>query len=127
VVGSADVLVMDCRSRWWGLEQEGFGIVFVEAAATGIPQIAGRSGGSHEAVHDGVTGLIVNHPRRPRELALAIGDVVGDSDWRASAAVASRTSAVTEFSWDGLAARLSEGLDAFDGPLTYDEGDATHV
>ena len=39
-------MVMDCRSRWFGLEQEGFGIVFVEAAATGVAQIAGRSGGS---------------------------------------------------------------------------------
>ena len=43
--GSSDLMVMDCRSRWFGLEQEGFGIVFVEAAATGIAQIAGRSGG----------------------------------------------------------------------------------
>ena len=42
----ADVFVMACRTRWAGLEQEGFGIVFLEAAAAGVPQIAGDSGGS---------------------------------------------------------------------------------
>ena len=42
-LGASDLMVMDCRSRWLGLEQEGFGIVFVEAAATGVAQIAGLS------------------------------------------------------------------------------------
>src|SRR5439155_8639257 len=37
--GSADVFAMLCRSRWAGLEQEGFGIVFLEAAACGVPQV----------------------------------------------------------------------------------------
>ncbi len=35
---------MLCRNRWGGLEQEGFGIVFLEAAACGVPQVAGASG-----------------------------------------------------------------------------------
>ena len=39
--GCADVFTMPCRTRWGGLEQEGFGIVFVEAAACGVPQVAG--------------------------------------------------------------------------------------
>ena len=59
--GCADVFAMVCRSRWGGLEQEGFGIVFVEAAACGVPQVAGDSGGAAEAVDDGVTG----HRRAP--------------------------------------------------------------
>ena len=42
--GCADVFTMLCRNRWGGLEQEGFGIVFVEAAACGVPQVAGDSG-----------------------------------------------------------------------------------
>ncbi len=49
-IAACDLMVMDCRSRWFGLEQEGFGIVFIEAAACGLAQIAGRSGGSHDAV-----------------------------------------------------------------------------
>ena len=62
LVGAADVAAVLCRTRWGGLEQEGFGIVFLEAAAAGVPQVAGRSGGSHEAVIDGVTGLVVDRP-----------------------------------------------------------------
>jgi phosphatidylinositol alpha-1,6-mannosyltransferase len=54
----ADVFSMPCRNRWGGLEAEGFGIVFLEAAAAGVPAVAGRSGGSHEAVVDGVTGIV---------------------------------------------------------------------
>ena len=57
---SGDVFAMVCRERWAGLEAEGFGIVFLEAAACGLPSVAGRSGGSHEAVVDGKTGFVVD-------------------------------------------------------------------
>ena len=50
------------RDRWLGLEQEGFGIVFLEAAACGTPQLAGHSGGSDEAVEDGRTSKVVERP-----------------------------------------------------------------
>jgi phosphatidylinositol alpha-1,6-mannosyltransferase len=60
VYRAADVFAMLCRERWGGLEAEGFGIVFLEAAASGVPAIAGRSGGSHEAVVDGETGFVVD-------------------------------------------------------------------
>ncbi len=66
LLGAADVFVMACRNRWLGLEQEGFGIVFLEAAAAGVPQVAGDSGGASEAVLDGETGLVVDGPGRPR-------------------------------------------------------------
>ena len=55
----ADVFALCCRSRWGGLEQEGFGIVFLEAAAAGVPSVAGDSGGAAEAVVDGETGVVV--------------------------------------------------------------------
>jgi phosphatidylinositol alpha-1,6-mannosyltransferase len=55
-----DVFTMMCRERWAGLEAEGFGIVFLEAAACGIPSVAGRSGGSHEAVVDEKTGFVID-------------------------------------------------------------------
>ena len=57
---------MCCRDRWGGLEAEGFGIVFLEAAACGVPAVAGRSGGSHEAVVDGETGFVVAAEGRAR-------------------------------------------------------------
>ncbi len=60
VYRSGDVFVMMCRERWGGLEAEGFGIVFLEAAACGVPSVAGRSGGSHEAVVEGETGFVID-------------------------------------------------------------------
>jgi phosphatidylinositol alpha-1,6-mannosyltransferase len=57
---AADVFASPCRSRWAGLEVEGFGIVFAEAALAGLPVIAGDSGGAPEAVIQGDTGLVVD-------------------------------------------------------------------
>ena len=105
-----DVYTMACRSRWGGLEQEGFGIVFVEAAACGVPQVAGESGGAAEAVVDGVTGRIVKHPEEWRDVAAAIEGLLDADDARVAMGVASRERAVTEFSYDVLAERLGRSL-----------------
>jgi len=59
-LAAADVFASPCRVRWGGLEVEGFGIVFAEAAAAGLPVLAGRSGGAPEAVAEGDTGIVVN-------------------------------------------------------------------
>ncbi|MEO9180095.1 MAG: glycosyltransferase family 4 protein [Acidimicrobiales bacterium] len=117
-LGSSDVMVMDCRSRWFGLEQEGFGIVFVEAAATGVPQIAGRSGGSHEAVQNNVTGFVVGDPRSGTLLAKAIRTLALDEDRRARFGRAARDVAVAHFDWNTLATTLSAGLAPFDHFVT---------
>ncbi len=114
-LASSDLFVMDCRSRWGGLEQEGFGIVFVEAAACGVAQVAGRSGGSHEAVVDGATGLVVAHPSRTRDVAAAIEALLGDDSRRAAMGTAARDLAETSFDWSVLAARLGRDLAPFDG------------
>jgi phosphatidylinositol alpha-1,6-mannosyltransferase len=113
-LGSSDLMVMDCRSRWLGLEQEGFGIVFVEAAATGVAQIAGRSGGSHEAVRNGVTGFVVADSRSDDLLAKAIRTLMTDDGRRREFGRAAREAAVERFDWDALAARLSGELARFD-------------
>ncbi len=114
-LGASDLMVMDCRSRWLGLEQEGFGIVFVEAAACGVPAIAGRSGGSHEAVEDGLSGIVLARPRQPGDLAHAIADLVGEPETREAMGRAGRSLAMQRFDWDVLAKRLSEALAPFDG------------
>ncbi|NLG66859.1 MAG: glycosyltransferase family 4 protein [Actinobacteria bacterium] len=62
-LAAADVFASPCRVRWGGLEVEGFGIVFVEAALTGLPVLAGRSGGSVEAVVSGESGIVVDGAR----------------------------------------------------------------
>jgi phosphatidylinositol alpha-1,6-mannosyltransferase len=113
-IASSDLMVMDCRSRWLGLEQEGFGIVFVEAAATGVAQIAGRSGGSHEAVENGVTGLVLGDPRSDELLAKAIRALAFDDERRLAYGRASRIAAVGRFEWYRLAMQLSYGLVPFD-------------
>ncbi len=112
LLGSSAVFAQPCRSRWGGLEQEGFGIVFLEAAACGVPQIAGRSGGSFEAVEDGVTGLVVDRPEDPAAVAAALNALLADPDRRRGMGEAGRVRAEARFSYDGLAARLAEGLDA---------------
>ena len=108
--GCADVFTMACRTRWGGLEQEGFGIVFVEAAACGTPQIAGDSGGAAEAVVDGVTGRVISRPERWNDVAGAIEELLDDDDRRSAMSAASRERAVSEFSYDVLARRLGESL-----------------
>jgi phosphatidyl-myo-inositol dimannoside synthase len=70
-----DVFAMPCRSRWGGLEVEGFGIVFLEAAAAGKAVVAGRSGGAAEAVVDQETGLLVEG-REPKAVALAVASLL---------------------------------------------------
>ena len=82
LVGAADVFAMLCRNRWLGLEQEGFGIVFLEAAAAGVPQVAGPSGGADEAVVHGETGLVVDRPTDVGSVADHIGRLLADPDLR---------------------------------------------
>jgi phosphatidylinositol alpha-1,6-mannosyltransferase len=110
--GCADLYTMLCRNRWGGLEQEGFGIVFLEAAACGVPQVAGESGGAAEAVDDGVTGLVVRSPDDPRQVAAAFEELLDAPDRRAAMGVAGRLRAIAEFSYDVLAHRLGVSLGA---------------
>jgi phosphatidylinositol alpha-1,6-mannosyltransferase len=108
--GAADVFAMLCRNRWAGLEQEGFGMVFLEAAACGVPQIAGDSGGAGEAVAHEETGLVVEHPDDVDRVTAALARLLDDADLRARLGAAARTRAVTEFSHDVLADRLGKTL-----------------
>jgi phosphatidylinositol alpha-1,6-mannosyltransferase len=111
IYGCADVFAMCCRSRWGGLEQEGFGIVFLEAAACGVPCVAGDSGGAAEAVDDGITGTVVNRPESPDEVAEAIANLLDDPHLASLQGQAARHRAETEFSYDRLAARLPTAID----------------
>jgi phosphatidyl-myo-inositol dimannoside synthase len=103
---SADVFAMLCRDRWAGLEAEGFGIVFLEAAACGVPAVAGRSGGADEAVVDGVTGVVVE-PRDVTGVRAALEQLLADKSRRARLGAAARRRAEEEYSYDGLASRLA--------------------
>jgi phosphatidylinositol alpha-1,6-mannosyltransferase len=111
VYGCADVFAMLCRDRWAGLEREGFGIVFLEAAACGVPQVAGASGGAAEAVLDGVTGLVVRGAARTGPVADSLARLLDDDDLRVRMGEASRRRAVESFSYDRLAESLRAALD----------------
>ena len=84
--------------------------------AAGVPQVAGRSGGAHEAVAHGETGLVVDDPTDPSDAAEAIGRLLRDAELRAQMAAAGRERAVREFGYDVLAARLEAAIDAMVAP-----------
>jgi phosphatidyl-myo-inositol dimannoside synthase len=106
----ADAFAMLCRNRWAGLEQEGFGIVFLEAAACGVPQVAGDSGGASEAVVDGETGFVVRTPHDAATGADALGRLLDDPELRTRQGRAARGRAEREYAYDVLAARLDDAL-----------------
>ena len=108
--GMADVFGMICRVRWGGLEQEGFGIVFLEAAACGVPQIAGRSGGADEAVLEGETGFVVDDPTDSNAVKQALEKLLTDSETKQEMGRNSRARAEKEFSYDYLAIKYWEAL-----------------
>src|SRR2546423_817272 len=75
----ADVFAMPCRTRGAGLDVEGLGIVFLEASATGVPVVAGRSGGAPETVRDGETGVVVDG-WDVGAIAASVSDLLADPD-----------------------------------------------
>jgi len=115
LVGAADVFVMLCRNRWLGLEQEGFGIVFLEAAAAGVAQVAGASGGAGEAVEDRVTGVVVRRPTEAGDVARALADLLDDPTGREAMGRAARSRAEASFDYDVLAPRLGASLSDVNG------------
>jgi phosphatidylinositol alpha-1,6-mannosyltransferase len=111
--GCADAFAMLCRNRWLGLEQEGFGIVFLEAAACGVPQVAGASGGSAEAVeHDG-TGFVIDPAGDAVGAAAALKRILTEPELARELSDASRRRAVADYSYDRLARDLEAGLAAW--------------
>jgi phosphatidylinositol alpha-1,6-mannosyltransferase len=97
----ADIVAVPCRSRYLGLEIEGFGIVYLEAAASGKPAIAGRSGGTDEAVVDGVTGLLVDGSSA-ESVAEAVRRLLCNPEASAAMGRAGRERAERLFAWPRL-------------------------
>ncbi|SON62049.1 GDP-mannose-dependent alpha-(1-6)-phosphatidylinositol monomannoside mannosyltransferase [Mycobacterium simulans] len=107
----ADVFAMPCRTRGAGMDVEGLGIVFLEASATGVPVIAGRSGGAPETVQHNKTGLVVDG-NSVAKVADAVSELLNDRDRAAAMGAAGREWVTAEWRWDRLAARLAELLRA---------------
>jgi phosphatidylinositol alpha-1,6-mannosyltransferase len=76
---AGDVFAMPCRDRLRGLDIEGLGMVFLEAAACGLPVVAGKSGGAPDAVRDADTGVLVDG-REISQVADAVSGLLVDPD-----------------------------------------------
>ncbi len=102
----ADVFAMPCRTRGAGLDVEGLGIVFLEASASGVPVIAGESGGAPETVQHNKTGLVVDGTSMDK-VADAVADLLTDRDRAAAMGAAGRQWVTANWRWDTLAIRLA--------------------
>jgi phosphatidylinositol alpha-1,6-mannosyltransferase len=103
---AGDVFAMPCRTRRAGLDVEGLGMVFLEAAACGRPVVAGTSGGAPEAVQDGVTGHVVD-PRSPDAVADAIAGLLDDPARAAAMGAAGRAWVEQRWSWTTISATFA--------------------
>jgi phosphatidylinositol alpha-1,6-mannosyltransferase len=103
----ADVFAMPCRTRGAGMDVEGLGIVYLEASASGVPVVAGRSGGAPETVLDGETGIVVDG-WDVGAIAASVGELLADPDQAARMGAAGRQWVVDNWQWDAKAARLGE-------------------
>ena len=106
---AADVFAMPCRTRKAGLEAEGLGIVFLEAAASGLPVVAGDSGGAPDAVVDGVTGTVVDGAD-VRAVARAVSGILRTPERAATMSESGRAWVTSQWSWDASAQRLTRLL-----------------
>jgi len=104
---SMDVFCMPCSSRWGGLEVEGLGLVFLEASASGLPVLAGDSGGSSETVIPGETGYVV---RSVDDIVEGLSVLLEDQNRARAMGVAGRRFVETTFTWDRVVARLQAGF-----------------
>jgi phosphatidylinositol alpha-1,6-mannosyltransferase len=105
----ADVFAMPCRTRGGGLDVEGLGIVFLEASATGVPVVAGDSGGAPETVRDGETGRVVDG-RSHDQIVEVISGLLADPAAALRMGQAGREWIRRDWNWDAHTARLGQLL-----------------
>ncbi|MER0445166.1 glycosyltransferase family 4 protein [Streptomyces sp. Edi4] len=103
--GAGDVFAMPCRTRRGGLDVEGLGIVYLEASATGLPVIAGDSGGAPDAVLDGETGWVVPGAT-PEPVAERVVTLLQDAALRRRMGERGREWVEQRWRWDLLAEKL---------------------
>ena len=106
---AGNVFAMPCRSRLGGLEVEGWGNVFLEAAACARPVVVGDSGGARESLAPGETGLLVNGSD-VAEVAGAVGSLLADPERADAMGRAGRERVVRAFGWSRAAEQLAGWL-----------------
>ncbi len=107
---SCDIFIMASREIPGRLDLvEGFGISFLEASASGLPVVAGDSGGVSDAVQHGKTGLLVN-PDSPEDIASAIKLLLTDESLARRYGNEGRRWTETQMSWEHVARRLVSAM-----------------
>jgi phosphatidylinositol alpha-1,6-mannosyltransferase len=104
---ASDVFAMPNRERPGDFE--GFGIVFLEANARGLPVIGGRSGGAQDAVADGESGYLVD-PMNVSEIAQRLIELLRDHAQARRMAETGRLRVETQFSWDRAARQVRTAI-----------------
>ncbi|MGB3403752.1 MAG: glycosyltransferase family 4 protein [Microcoleaceae cyanobacterium] len=113
----ATVFTMISRQPPGSHEVEGFGIVYLEANACGLPVVAGRSGGVPDAVVDGETGFLVN-PFKSEEAATAIIKLLQNTQLCQQLANTGQKRALEEFSWEHSSQQLQQLITAVEAETT---------
>lgn len=103
IYNAADLYVG--ASRRVELLVEGFGISLVEAAASGLAVVGGRSGGVPDAVQNGDTGVLVDSDD-PAAVAAGINELLSDPERRKQLGAAGRKAVETYYNWDRVAMEL---------------------
>ena len=103
---AGDVFAMPCRTRRAGLDVEGLGIVYLEASATGLPVVAGDSGGAPDAVRDGETGYVVPG-RDVAAVADRVAELLADRDLARRMGEAGRAWVQQQWRWETQAERMT--------------------
>jgi phosphatidylinositol alpha-1,6-mannosyltransferase len=101
-----DIFAMPSRSRFFGLEVEGLGIVYLEASACGLPVVGGKSGGAPDAVLIGETGLVVDGTK-PAEIAGACIELLNNPELCALMGAAGRAWIIENWRWDFWATKYA--------------------
>lgn len=110
VYDAMDVFALPTHTRKLGVDVEGLGIVFLEAAASGLPVLVGRSGGSVDAVRSGETGYLIDTD--PKSIAASIIELASDEARRRAMGAAGRQWMLDEWQWSDRATRVKELLGA---------------
>ncbi len=98
-IGLGDIFAMPSRSRFFGLEVEGLGIVYLEASACGLPVVGGKSGGAPDAVLVGETGVVVDGTK-PSEIADACIELLNNPELCALMGANGRAWIIENWRWE---------------------------
>jgi phosphatidyl-myo-inositol dimannoside synthase len=110
-LAAADVFALPTRDRFFGTETEGLPLVYVEAAAAGLPLVGADVGGVRDAVRPGETGILVDG-NNPSDTADAIVRLLDDPEEAARLGKAGREMVLREFDWDRIYEQYRQALGA---------------